>query len=158
MSETVIRKVTNNVWTFSRCVSLENPSTQFLAKMTMTFASPFSRFGFIPVGGRSTAVRLSNGNVWILASTPLDVETKAKLDELGPVKYIIGPDAEHSMYLGEISYFNSQIIVILLCYEGEFKRAYPDAKLVGVEEHTRKPHLLDVNFDGCEHGSIIIYC
>jgi hypothetical protein len=47
---------------------------------------PFSRFGIFPVGGRSTAIRLRSGGVWVLASTPLDTDTKAKLDELGQVK------------------------------------------------------------------------
>lgn len=75
---------------------------------------PFSRFNLVPVGGRSTAVVLSGsgGNsspgatlatkkaVWVLASTPLDGPTRAKLDELGEVKYIIGPDAVHSLFLG----------------------------------------------------------
>lgn len=48
---------------------------------------PFARFGVWPVGGRSTAIKLSSGGVWVLASTPLDTETKAKLQEMGPVKY-----------------------------------------------------------------------
>jgi hypothetical protein len=48
-------------------------------------SSPFTRFGF-PIGGRSTAIQLQNGGVWVLASTPLTPGTKSKLDELGPVK------------------------------------------------------------------------
>ena len=43
-------------------------------------------FGFVPVGGRSTAIKLESGGVWILASTPLTDETKEKLAELGEVK------------------------------------------------------------------------
>lgn len=50
--------------------------------------SPFSRFGIIPFGGRSTAIKLANGDVWVLASTPLTSDTKKKLDELGPVKSV----------------------------------------------------------------------
>ncbi|KAJ7931157.1 hypothetical protein B0H13DRAFT_2528084 [Mycena leptocephala] len=88
---TVIREVAPNVWIFSR---------------------PFARFGILPVGGRSTAVKLTNGGVWVLASTPLNPETKAKIDELGPVQYIIGADAGHHLFLGE------------------FKKAYPTAKLM----------------------------
>ena len=49
--------------------------------------SPFSRFGILPFGGRSTAIKLSSGDVWVLASTPLTLDTKAKLNELGPVKF-----------------------------------------------------------------------
>ncbi|KAJ7138419.1 hypothetical protein C8R43DRAFT_1019021 [Mycena crocata] len=88
---TVIREVTTNVWTFSR---------------------PFARFGLAPIGGRSTAIKLSSGGVWVLASTALNSETKAKIDELGPVQYIIGADAVHHLFLGE------------------FKKAYPTAKLI----------------------------
>ncbi|KIJ27073.1 hypothetical protein M422DRAFT_236237 [Sphaerobolus stellatus SS14] len=94
MAETVIRQVTQDVWTFSR---------------------PFARSGIIPFGGRSTAIRLRDGNVWVLASTALDDATKKKIDELGVVKYIIGPDALHYLFLGD------------------FKKAYPEAKVIGVE-------------------------
>ncbi|THH05012.1 hypothetical protein EW145_g5114 [Phellinidium pouzarii] len=110
MSETVIREVTTNVWTFSR---------------------PFSRFGFIPIGGRSTVVKLANGGLWVLASTPLDEQTKLKLEELGGrVKYIVGANAVHSLFMPE------------------FKQAYPDAKLIGLLDHLSKPHLKAHKFDG----------
>ncbi|KAJ6491358.1 hypothetical protein C8R47DRAFT_1122400 [Mycena vitilis] len=88
---TVIREVATNVWTFSR---------------------PFARFGIIPIGGRSTAIKLKDGGVWVLASTALNPETKAKIDELGPVQYIISADAVHHLFLGE------------------FKKAYPTAKVI----------------------------
>nr|AXF50747.1 PGM-like protein [Inonotus obliquus] len=92
---------------------------------------PFSRFGIFPVGGRSTAIKLSNGDLWVLASTPLDSLTRAKLDELGGrVKYIIGADAVHNLFLPE------------------FKKAYPNAKLLGVPDHLSKPNLKDLKFDG----------
>ncbi|KAJ6532697.1 hypothetical protein DFH09DRAFT_1043991 [Mycena vulgaris] len=103
----VIREVAANVWTFSR---------------------PFARFGIFPVGGRSTAIKLANGGVWALASTPLDPETKAKIDELGPVQYIISPDAMHFLFLGE------------------FKKAYPTAKLIAVDAVARAEKIL--TFDG----------
>lgn len=66
-----------------------------------TFSCPFSRFGIIPIGGRSTAIKLSSGDVWVLASTPLNEETKSKLNELGPVKYIVGGDAVHHLFLSQ---------------------------------------------------------
>ncbi|CAE6499674.1 unnamed protein product [Rhizoctonia solani] len=93
MADLVIREVTHNVWTFSK---------------------PFARFGIFPVGGRSTAVRLQSGDVWVLASTSLNDETKAKLKEIGPVKYICGADAVHHLFLGQ------------------YKREYPEAKVIGV--------------------------
>ena len=62
--------------------------------------SPFYRFNVFPVGGRSTVIKLSNGDLWVAASTPLDTDTKSKLEDLGgKVKYIIGLDAVHNLYL-----------------------------------------------------------
>ncbi|PAV20659.1 hypothetical protein PNOK_0328600 [Pyrrhoderma noxium] len=110
MTDTVIREVTDNVWTFSR---------------------PFYRFNVFPVGGRSTVIKLSNGDLWVAASTPLDADTKSKLEGLGgKVKYIIGLDAVHNLYLPEL------------------KAAYPDAKLIGVPAHLSKPNLKGLKFDG----------
>ncbi|TFK41499.1 hypothetical protein BDQ12DRAFT_599583 [Crucibulum laeve] len=109
MSETVIREVAKGIWTFSR---------------------PFSRFGVIPFGGRSTAIQLNNGGVWVLASTPLDTETKSKLEELGPVKYIVGADAVHHMFLGQ------------------YKEAYPGAKLVAPEAALERLDDKSLQFDG----------
>jgi len=109
MSETVIREVAKDVWTFSR---------------------PFARYGVFPMGGRSTAIKLKDGGVWVLASTTLDAETKAKINELGNVKYIINPDAVHHLFLPE------------------FKRAYPDAKVIGVADTIRGMTDQTFPFDG----------
>ncbi|KIJ30807.1 hypothetical protein M422DRAFT_267638 [Sphaerobolus stellatus SS14] len=96
MAETVIKQVAQDVWTFSR---------------------PFARMGIIPFGGRSTVIKLRDGNVWVLASTPLEDATKTKIDQLGALqRYIVGPDAVHYLYLS-----------------ARFKKAYPQAKVIGVE-------------------------
>ncbi|KAI5996487.1 hypothetical protein F5J12DRAFT_922376 [Pisolithus orientalis] len=109
MSDTVTREVAKGVWIFSR---------------------PFARYGVLPMGGRSTAIKLSDGGVWVLASTPLSEETKRKIDELGQVKYIINADAVHHLFLGE------------------FKRAYPDAKLIGVADTLKRIDDKSIKFDG----------
>jgi len=108
MAELVIREVVSNVRIFS---------------------VPFSRFNLLPFGGRSTAVRLQSGDVWILASSPLNDETKGTIDSMGPVKYICAADAEHSMYLAE------------------YKKAYPGAKLIGIPALVEKKRGI-VEFDG----------
>lgn len=108
MSDIVIRQVTQGIWTFSK---------------------PFARFGFVPIGGRSTAITLATGDVWLIPSTPLTPETKAKLDELGPVKYLIGPDVEHSMFIPE------------------YHTAYPEAKIIGVKDLVSKKAGV-IKFDG----------
>ncbi|KAF9566506.1 hypothetical protein CPC08DRAFT_628233 [Agrocybe pediades] len=108
MSDTVIREVSNGVWTFSK---------------------PFARFGILPIGGRSTAIKLQDGGVWMLASTPLDTETRETLDKLGPVKYIISPDVEHHLFLSQ------------------YKEAYPTAKVIAPEgvvaQHPNKSLVFD---------------
>lgn len=63
------------------------PPIQATQNERITFCStrPFARFGFIPFGGRSTAIKLNDG-VWVMASTTLDKETKGTIDSLGEVK------------------------------------------------------------------------
>jgi len=109
VSEIVQREVAPGVWTFSK---------------------PFARFGVWPIGGRSTAVKLSDGGVWVLASTPLDADTKARLRELGPVKYIVSPDAVHHLYLGE------------------YKKEYPEAKLIAPQAAIERHNDSELKFDG----------
>ncbi|KAF7430455.1 hypothetical protein PC9H_006162 [Pleurotus ostreatus] len=114
MADTAIREVTKGVWTFSR---------------------PFARFGLVPIGGRSTAIQLNDGGLWVLASTPLNEPTKAKLDELGPVKYIVSADAVHYLFLSE------------------FKKAYPDAKLYAPKAAIERCNDKTLKFDGVWGGS-----
>ncbi|KAI0031317.1 hypothetical protein K488DRAFT_79119 [Vararia minispora EC-137] len=107
--ETVIREVTSGVWTFSR---------------------PFTRMGIAAIGGRSTAIKLADGGVWVLASTILDDRTKQTIDALGPVKYIVGADAVHYLFLGE------------------FHKAYPEAKVLTVEEVLPNAEKIGFRVDG----------
>lgn len=66
----------------------------------VTFSKPFSRFfGWFPMGGRSTAIKLSSGDVWVIASTPFSDETRAAIEKLGNVKYILAADADHHFFL-----------------------------------------------------------
>lgn len=66
---------------------------------------PFTRLGILPFGGRSTAVKLADGGVWLIASTPLTDATKKRLAELGEVKYIVGPDVVHNLFLRQFFSF-----------------------------------------------------
>ena len=58
------------------------------------------RFHVLPLGGRSVAVKLSTGGVWVLASTPPTEETRKAIDGLGPVEYIVSPNLDHHWFLG----------------------------------------------------------
>ena len=68
-----VRQVTDSIWTFSR---------------------PFLRLNLFKIGGRATAVRLSNGDVFLVSPTAPDDTTKATLDKIGKVKYLVAPSYE----------------------------------------------------------------
>lgn len=57
------------------------------ANISRRLDRPFARLGIFPMGGRSTAIKLRQGGVWVLASTPLTQDTRNKIDELGEVKW-----------------------------------------------------------------------
>jgi hypothetical protein len=67
------RQVTDSIWCFSR---------------------PFLRFNIIKFGGRATAVRFPNGDVFLVSPVKPDDQTKAQLDSIGKVKYLVAPDFE----------------------------------------------------------------
>jgi len=106
MTSTIPRKITDDLWIFSR---------------------PFKRFGILPLGGRSVAIKLSDGTVWVLASTPPDDQTRKEIDSLGTVTYIVSPNTDHHFFLAA------------------FKEVYPNAKLVGPAALAEKRK--DLKFD-----------
>lgn len=65
------------------------------------------------VGCRMTVVRLPDGELFVHSPVALDEPTRAALDELGPVRWIVGPSKVHHFYLGE------------------YVQAYPEATLIG---------------------------
>ena len=79
-----------------------------------TFSAPFLRSG-AEIGVRMSAIKLANNDLILYNPTPLDPETKQKLDQLGTVKYIVAPSLVHHVYLDP------------------YHTAYPNAKLVGPE-------------------------
>ncbi|KAJ9121420.1 hypothetical protein QFC24_004758 [Naganishia onofrii] len=93
MSETVIRKLSDAITIFS---------------------IPFARMG-LPIGNRSTGIKLKNNEVFVLVSSPPDEPTKKTLDGMGRVAYLLTPDYEHSMNITA------------------FHEAYPTAKCIGPE-------------------------
>ncbi|TPX68050.1 hypothetical protein SpCBS45565_g03317 [Spizellomyces sp. 'palustris'] len=101
-----------------------------------TFSRPFSRFSVFPVGIRMSAVRLGNGDLFLLSPTPLDAPTTEKLEQLGGVKYLVCPNVVHHLYVGE------------------YKKRWPEAKIIGVPGLREKRN--DLEFDGImgEKGSV----
>ncbi|AFR97427.1 hypothetical protein C343_05569 [Cryptococcus neoformans C23] len=103
----------------------------------ITFSVPFTRSGFLPIGGRSTAIRLFRPSkpiitqnaiqphpqsapsdvVFVYASHPLTAATKEALNTLGEVKWLVTPDGEHGMYIQE------------------YVDHFPGAQAIGVERY-----------------------
>jgi len=65
------------------------------------------------VGCRMTVVRLSDGGLWLHSPVPLDSQTRAAVDAIGPVRWLVGPNKLHHFYLGD------------------WARAYPAAAVCG---------------------------
>jgi len=99
MSETVIREVHTHTHSFTtldapfrlhETCGFSQGSTESALRHSVTQLRfchrPFARIGLMTFGGRSTAIKMKDGGVWLLASTPLDEETKTTLNNLGPVR------------------------------------------------------------------------
>jgi len=114
-------------------------------------SKPFSRFGFIPIGGRSTFLLLPSKDLFIVVSTPLDKHTSdAALDFAGDgwesrVSYLLTPvSAPLSAFVSSRnSEFESSSPTVLLPvifdrlqntghvgYIKEWKQALPSARLI----------------------------
>jgi len=65
------------------------------------------------VGCRMTVIRLPDGDLFVHSPVALDEPTRAALDALGRVRWLVGPSKVHHFYLGD------------------WARAYPEAVLVG---------------------------
>ncbi|TIB39473.1 hypothetical protein E3P86_01115 [Wallemia ichthyophaga] len=99
--------------------------TRFVTPTIAIFSRPFLRFPGVPIGSRSTAIKLEQGDnkdkVWVLASSQCDDQVIENINKLGQVKYLVAPDTE------------------------QYIDAFPDAKVIGVDGVQTK--LQDVKFD-----------
>lgn len=106
--------------------------------------SPFDMWDRVPIGGRSIAIKLSDGKLWVLASTPLSDGTRKKLAELGEVKYIASLGFSWRTrcvnHLNRYRYLIAANLVHHLFLK-EWRAAYPDATLIGPEGlNAKKAH------------------
>ncbi|GAA5938645.1 uncharacterized protein JCM15063_005378 [Sporobolomyces koalae] len=85
-----------------------------------TYSVPFKRMGLVPFGGRSTAIKLESGSVFLAASHPLCPDTLASISAMGPVKHLVMFDAEHGMHTES------------------YHKAFPEAKLYFPPSATKK--------------------
>ena len=53
------------------------------------------------IGTRMTVVRLAGGDLWLHSPVALDPATRAALDRIGKVRWVVGPSKVHHFYLGD---------------------------------------------------------
>lgn len=85
------------------------------------------RFAGMDIFGRTTIIRLENGDLFIHDPCKVDNFNKAKIDEIGTVKYIVAPGSYHHFFVTD------------------FQKQYPDAETFlcpGLER--KRP---DIKFD-----------
>ncbi|KAL9117235.1 MAG: hypothetical protein Q9187_006230 [Circinaria calcarea] len=113
----------------SKLIPQDPSSVMVIRKVTpniITCSAPFARFGRFKVGGRGTiankisfpppTVRLQSGRLAVFSPTALTPEVRSTVDSLGGnVAYLTALDYEHHIFLTE------------------WARAFPSAKLLGVE-------------------------
>jgi hypothetical protein len=82
--------------------------------------TPQARFSTVPIGGRSTAIKHSSGDVLVYVSHPHTAATAEIIAGLGKVRWLVTPDGEHGINFGV------------------YAKAYPDAQTIGVPPHKQK--------------------
>ncbi|KZP08091.1 hypothetical protein FIBSPDRAFT_901540 [Athelia psychrophila] len=88
MSDTIIREARYRLRGPRRRLTVNcthrSPKTSGSSPAHRRLPRPFARFGLIPVGGRSTAIKLRGGGVWVLASPLLGDVIKHSLPVVDP--------------------------------------------------------------------------
>ncbi len=88
---------------------------------------PMTSFHGFPYPTRMAVIRLSDGGLFIWSPVALSDSLSASVNVLGPVRYLVSPNALHHLFLGE------------------WKSAYPTARLYASPRLRRKRQ--DLNFD-----------
>ncbi len=78
------------------------------------------RFYSFQMGTRMTVIRLSDGGLFVHSPVKMTAETKAAVEALGPVRYLIAPNRLHHLFVGD------------------WADAFPDAELWGVPDLMKK--------------------
>lgn len=69
-----------------------------LDKDLWVFDRPLGILGW-RLGTRMTVVRLGDGSLFLHSPVELDADTRADLDELGPVRFVVAPNRLHHFYV-----------------------------------------------------------
>ena len=80
--------------------------------------------GGLKVGGRMTVIGLPDGGLWIHSPVRLDAATRAAVEGLGPVRFLVAPNLMHHLFLKD------------------WVAAFPEARVVaGAELRRKQPQL-----------------
>ena len=104
-----------------------NALSEFAPRVWLAEGPTVSFHGF-PYSTRMAVVRLSDGKLFIWSPTALTPALKDAVDALGPVSYVVTPNALHHLFLAE------------------WRRAYPDACIYAPPGLRRK--CKDIAFSG----------
>lgn len=77
-------------------------------------------FFSLPYTTRMTVIRLSDGALWVHSPIKLTADIRESLNALGPIRYLIAPNALHHLFMGD------------------WAEAYPEAELFGTHEVIEK--------------------
>ena len=72
------------------------------------------------IGARMTVVKLSDGGLFLVSPVRLGDQTRAQLDEIGPVRFVVAPSKVHHLFAGD------------------YLAAYPAARLCGAPGLSKK--------------------
>jgi Domain of unknown function (DUF4336) len=91
-----------------------SPALQRIATDLWTAERPFKLPLILgDIGTRMTIVKLAGGGLFLHSPVPLDADTRASLNAIGPVRAIVAPSKAHHLFVGD------------------YVKQYPDAKLYG---------------------------
>jgi len=62
---------------------------------------PDFRTGGVPIGTRTTLVRLADGGLWMHSPGPLPHALVQAIDAIGPVRFIVAPNAFHHFFVAD---------------------------------------------------------
>jgi hypothetical protein len=91
---------------------MSEPLLQFGPEIWIADGPVASFYGF-PYPTRMAVIRLSSGSLFVWSPVALSGSLRASIDVLGPVRYLVSPNALHHLFLAE------------------WKSAYPAARLYG---------------------------
>ena len=99
-----------------------------------TFSAPLSRGG-AEVGVRMSAIKLANNDLLLYNPTELNEETKAHLQQLGTVRYIVAPNLVHHMFIDP------------------YPATFPGVKLIGPEGISDKKKMAFTEIKDANEGN-----